>query len=56
MSPVELKELRKELGLSIADAARQVQIHPRSWARYEAGDRQIPKGMLELFLIKNDRA
>jgi transcriptional regulator with XRE-family HTH domain len=49
----ELKELRKKLGLSLADAARQVEVSPRSWARWESGKQEIPPGALKLFLIVN---
>ena len=54
MNSDNLKALRKEIGLSLAEAALQVHVTPRTWARYEAGDRKIPKGVVELFCIKND--
>ena len=54
MKPIKLKELRKEIGLSVADAALQVHITPRSWSRYESGERKTPKGVIELFCIKNN--
>jgi transcriptional regulator with XRE-family HTH domain len=49
-----LKALRQSLGLSLADAAGQVHVAPRSWARYEAGDRAIPEGVIHLFCIQNN--
>ena len=48
-----LKQLRSSMGLSVADAAKQVRIDRRSWQRYESGDRQPPDGLLELFCMKN---
>lgn len=53
MKPEAVKEMRENAGLSIAQAARCVQIADRSWQRYESGDRQIPPGLVELFCIKN---
>lgn len=53
MEGFELKKLRKELGLSLAQAARQVEVSARSWARWESGDQKIPEGALKLFRILN---
>ena len=53
MDGAELKKLRKELGLSLAQAARQVEVSPRTWARWEAGDQSIPEGAMKLFRILN---
>lgn len=53
MKPEQVKELREKAGLSIAQAARCVQIADRSWQRYESGDRAIPPGIVELFCLKN---
>jgi DNA-binding transcriptional regulator YiaG len=52
MAPSELKKLRKKLGLSLAQAARQVEVSPRTWARWEA-THQIPAGSLKLFEMLN---
>ena len=54
MQAENLKELRKNLGLSLADAASQVHVTPRTWARYEAGDRKLPEGVIHLFCIQNE--
>jgi DNA-binding transcriptional regulator YiaG len=51
--PKDVKMLREKAGLSIAQAARCVQIAERSWQRYESGDREIPPGLVELFCLKN---
>ena len=49
---VNLKALRNKHGLSQSAAATLVRVTQRSWARYEAGDRTPPDGMLELFCLK----
>ena len=54
MNAENLKELRKEIGLSVAEAALQVHVTSRSWARYESGERKAPEGVIELFCIKNN--
>ena len=53
MTGAELKALRKELGLSLAQASRQVEVSARTWARWEAGDQAIPEGAMKLFRILN---
>lgn len=53
--PKTLKALRKEHGLSQSQAAHLVSVTPRSWARYEAGDRIPAEGILELFCLKIGR-
>jgi len=54
MNRKQLKKLREELGLSQSEASRLVHVTQRTWARYEAGDRSIPAGVIELFCIKNN--
>ena len=54
MQVKNLKELRKEIGLSVAEAALQVHVTSRSWSRYESGERKAPEGVIELFCIKNN--
>lgn len=53
MTGAELKKLRKELDLSLAKAARQVEVSPRSFARWESGVQAIPEGAIKLFRILN---
>lgn len=53
MKGTELKALRKKLGLSLADAARQVEVSPRTWARWEADTRSAPAGAVKLFKMVN---
>jgi len=54
MTGAELKRKRKELNLSLAQAARQVEVSPRTWARWEAGDQEIPLGAVKLFKLLNN--
>jgi DNA-binding transcriptional regulator YiaG len=49
----ELRQLRNNLGLSVAQASRQVEVSARSWYRWENGSRQIPSGMVKLFKLLN---
>jgi len=49
----ELKTLRKKLGLSLAEASRQIEVSARTWCRWEAGQQEIPRPALRLFLILN---
>ena len=53
MEGSELKKLRKSLNLSLAKAARQIEISPRSLARWESGVQKIPEGAIKLFKIVN---
>jgi DNA-binding transcriptional regulator YiaG len=52
MTGSELKGLRKRLGLSLAQAARQVEVSVRTWARWETSER-VPEGAIKLFKIVN---
>lgn len=47
-----LKLLREKHELTQEAAARLVRVTPRSWARYESGDRVPAEGVLELFCMK----
>ena len=47
----ELKALRKQRKLSLAEAARIVSVSARTWARWEKAERP-PPGAVELFEIK----
>lgn len=49
----ELKRIRKELGLSIAQASRQAEVSPRTWCRWEVSER-VPPGAVKLFLMINN--
>ncbi len=53
MKGADLKKLRKELGLSLAQASRQVEVSPRTWARWEAEGKPVPEGAVKLFRLLN---
>lgn len=53
MNGAELKDLRKSLNISLAQAARQVEVSARTWCRWESGEQKIPEGSLKLFKILN---
>lgn len=50
----ELKALRKSIGLSLSKAARQVEVSPRTFARWESGVQNVPLGAIKLFKILNN--
>jgi len=52
ISPALIKSIRKASGLSVSDAAALVYVHPRTWQKWEYGERHMPRGLLELFCIK----
>ncbi len=52
MNGAELKKLRKSLGLSLAQAAKQVEVSVRTWARWETSE-TVPAGAVKLFKIQN---
>jgi DNA-binding transcriptional regulator YiaG len=52
MTGAELKALRKSIGLSLAQASRQVEVSSRTWARWEVSD-EPPQGAIKLFQIEN---
>ena len=53
MLGAELKKLRKSIGLSLAQASRQVEVSARTFARWESGVQNIPEGAVKLFKILN---
>lgn len=53
MTGSELKQLRKSLNLSLAAASRQVEVSSRTFARWESGVQEIPKGAIKLFKLIN---
>jgi DNA-binding transcriptional regulator YiaG len=55
MTGAELKVFRNELGLSRSQAARQVEVSERTFARWESGAQTISEGAIKLFLLLNNR-
>jgi DNA-binding transcriptional regulator YiaG len=54
MKPDELKTLRKNLGLSLSKAAKQVEVSPRTWCYWESGQIRISRPAEKLFRILNN--
>lgn len=52
MKGSELKKLRHSIGVSLSQAARQVEVSARTLARWEQSDR-VPEGAVKLFEIEN---
>ncbi len=55
ISPKELREWRERQKWSQADAALWYGVAARSWRRYEAGERKIPKPLERLLLGRGRR-
>ncbi len=53
MTGAELKELRRKLGLSLAQVSRQLEVSARTVARWEAGAQKIPEGAIKLLKLIN---
>lgn len=53
MTGLKLKALRKKLNLSLAQAAKQVEVSVSTWCRWENGTTPMPKGAEKLFRILN---
>jgi DNA (cytosine-5)-methyltransferase 1 len=52
--PEKIKALRERFGLTQSEAATQVHVKLRAWQWWESGNRKMPIGLWELFLIKAD--
>ncbi len=53
--PKEIRQARLSSGLTQSQAAELVHGSLRAWQQWEAGDRRMPPGLWELFLIKSGR-
>ncbi|MEH6541949.1 XRE family transcriptional regulator [Halopseudomonas sp.] len=51
-SPAEIREARTNAGLTQTESAQTVQASLRGWQQWEAGDRTMPPGLFELFMLK----
>jgi len=47
-----IKQARDNAGLTQTNAALTVQASLRTWQQWEAGDRKMPAGLFELFMLK----
>ncbi|TBV10772.1 transcriptional regulator [Stutzerimonas kirkiae] len=50
--PYAVREARIAAGLTQTKAAQTVQASLRAWQQWEAGDRTMPPGLFELFMLK----
>jgi putative transcriptional regulator len=50
--PDQVKVARKTLGFTQKESANMVHCSLRAWQLWEAGDRTMPAGLWELFVIK----
>ena len=46
-----LRDYREGLGLTQAEAASMVHVHPRTWRKWENGERAIPEAAAHLFAL-----
>lgn len=53
MTGFQLKALRKKLKLSLAQAAKRVEVSVSTWCRWENGTTPMPKGAEKLFKLVN---
>ena len=53
MTRRQLRMMRKRLGLSVAKAAAQVHVSPRTWTRWESGAIAVPDTAAHLFALLN---
>lgn len=52
ISAADVRQARENAGLTLKKAAEIAGVELRSWQRYEASERKIPRPTWELFLIK----
>jgi len=52
LTPAEIRQARMNSGLTQMEAAQKVQASLRGWQQWEAGDRAMPLGLFELFMLK----
>lgn len=51
-TPDAIRKARLSVGLTQTEAAHVVQASLRGWQQWEAGDRAMPPGLFELFMLK----
>jgi putative transcriptional regulator len=51
-SPQAIRGARLTAGLTQSEAAHWVRASLRAWQQWEAGDRAMPPGLFELFMLK----
>lgn len=51
-TPAAIRDARIAAGLTQTEAAQTVRASLRGWQQWEAGDRAMPPGLFELFMLK----
>lgn len=51
-TPDAVRQARQTAGLTQTEAARTVSASMRAWQQWESGERAMPPGMFELFMLK----
>ncbi|MEZ5707277.1 MAG: XRE family transcriptional regulator [Burkholderiaceae bacterium] len=51
-TPEAIRHARTTAGITQSEAARAVRGSLRGWQQWEAGDRAMPPGLFELFMLK----
>lgn len=51
-TPEQIKQARKDAGLTQTQAADLIYKSCRAWQQYEKGDREMDKALIELFTLK----
>ena len=51
--PEEIKQARRDAGLTQTQAAKMIYCSLGAWKKWEAGERKMHPAFFELFLIKN---
>lgn len=52
LKPDAIRKARLAVGLTQTEAAQTVRASLRGWQQWEAGDRAMPPGLFELFMLK----
>jgi DNA-binding transcriptional regulator YiaG len=50
-----IRKARDAAGLTQTEAAKTVRASLRGWQQWEAGDRAMPPGLFELFMLKTGK-
>ncbi|WP_026485281.1 helix-turn-helix domain-containing protein [Alcaligenes phenolicus] len=53
--PDAIRNARIAAGLTQTEAAQLVRASLRAWQQWEAGDRSMPPGLFELFMLKTNQ-
>lgn len=51
-TPEEVRAARSAVGLTQTEASETVHASMRAWQQWEGGERTMPPGLFELFMIK----